>query len=63
MSNSKAREKIDAGYRMPAPENTPDEMYRLMLRCWEYKPESRPNFEQIYTVVETLCAAYRVSFL
>ncbi|KAK9688402.1 Protein tyrosine and serine/threonine kinase, partial [Popillia japonica] len=63
MSNSKAREKIDAGYRMPAPENTPDEMYRLMLRCWEYQPENRPNFEQIYTVVDTLCAAYRVSFL
>ncbi|XP_018327552.1 tyrosine-protein kinase Fer isoform X2 [Agrilus planipennis] len=63
MSNSKAREKIDSGYRMPAPENTPDEMYRLMLRCWEYQPENRPNFEQIYTVVDTLCQAYNVSFL
>ncbi|XP_022919604.1 tyrosine-protein kinase Fer isoform X2 [Onthophagus taurus] len=63
MSNSKARESIDAGYRMPAPEHTPDEMYRLMLRCWEYQPENRPNFEQIYTVVDTLCAAFRVSFL
>ncbi|XP_072393549.1 tyrosine-protein kinase Fer isoform X2 [Diabrotica undecimpunctata] len=62
MSNSKAREKIDSGYRMPAPDNTPDEMYRLMLRCWEYKPENRPNFEQVYSVVETLCAAYRVTF-
>ncbi|KAG5898585.1 hypothetical protein JTB14_016597 [Gonioctena quinquepunctata] len=62
MSNSKAREKIDSGYRMPAPENIPDEMYRLMLRCWEYNPENRPNFEQIYSVVETLCAAFRVSF-
>lgn len=62
MNNSKAREKIDSGYRMPAPENTPDEMYRLMLRCWEYKPENRPNFEQIYTVVETLCNAYRAAF-
>lgn len=48
---------------MPASDNTPDEMYRLMLRCWEYKPENRPNFEQIYSVVETLCAAYnRVAF-
>ncbi|KAL1505430.1 hypothetical protein ABEB36_005000 [Hypothenemus hampei] len=62
MNNSKAREKIDSGYRMPAPENTPDEMYRLMLRCWEYKPENRPNFEQIYTVVETLFNAYRSTF-
>ncbi|KAK9305085.1 hypothetical protein QLX08_003773 [Tetragonisca angustula] len=58
MSNSQAREKIDAGYRMPAPENTPDEIYRLMLRCWEYEPEKRPHFDQIFTVVETLSQAY-----
>ncbi|XP_076239315.1 tyrosine-protein kinase Fer isoform X2 [Calliopsis andreniformis] len=58
MSNSQAREKIDAGYRMPAPENTPEEIYRLMLRCWEYEPEKRPHFDQIYTVVETLSQAY-----
>ncbi|XP_046737131.1 tyrosine-protein kinase Fer isoform X4 [Diprion similis] len=57
MSNSKAREKIDAGYRMPIPEGTPDEIYRLMLRCWEYEPEKRPHFEQIYTVVDTLSQA------
>ncbi|KAF5305505.1 hypothetical protein FQA39_LY01596 [Lamprigera yunnana] len=63
LSNSKAREKIDSGYRMPAPENTPDEMYRLILRCWEYQPENRPNFEQIFTVVDTLCQAYKISFL
>ncbi|XP_049820478.1 tyrosine-protein kinase Fer isoform X2 [Aethina tumida] len=63
MSNSKAREKIDAGYRMPAPENTPEAMYSLMIQCWEYKPEARPNFEQIYSVVDSLCAAHRVAFL
>ncbi|XP_076655850.1 tyrosine-protein kinase Fer isoform X5 [Halictus rubicundus] len=58
MSNAQAREKIDAGYRMPAPDNTPDEIYRLMLRCWEYEPEKRPHFDHIYTVVETLSQAY-----
>ncbi|XP_014487740.1 PREDICTED: tyrosine-protein kinase Fps85D isoform X2 [Dinoponera quadriceps] len=58
MSNSQAREKIDAGYRMPAPDGTPDEIYRLMLRCWEYEPEKRPHFDQIYIVVETLSQAY-----
>ncbi|XP_012268401.1 tyrosine-protein kinase Fer isoform X3 [Athalia rosae] len=57
MSNSKAREKIDTGYRMPAPEGTPEEIHRLMLRCWEYEPEKRPHFEQIYTVVDTLSQA------
>ncbi|XP_075230851.1 tyrosine-protein kinase Fer isoform X3 [Lycorma delicatula] len=59
LTNSKAREKIDSGYRMPAPEGTPDEMYRLMLRCWEYKPESRPHFDQIFSVVDALCSSYR----
>ncbi|XP_068087145.1 tyrosine-protein kinase Fer isoform X4 [Anabrus simplex] len=59
LSNSKAREKIDAGYRMPAPEGTPDEMYRLMLRCWEYDPDNRPHFDQIYMVVDTLYNAIR----
>ena len=58
LSNSQAREKIDGGYRLPAPEGTPDEIYRLMLRCWEYEPEKRPHFDQIYTVVETLSQAY-----
>ncbi|XP_048512678.1 tyrosine-protein kinase Fer isoform X4 [Athalia rosae] len=45
------------GYRMPAPEGTPEEIHRLMLRCWEYEPEKRPHFEQIYTVVDTLSQA------
>ncbi|XP_051156812.1 tyrosine-protein kinase Fer isoform X1 [Leptopilina boulardi] len=58
MSNSQAREQIDKGYRMPAPEGTPDEVYRLMSRCWEYDPENRPHFDQIFSIVETLSQAY-----
>ncbi|XP_003244865.1 tyrosine-protein kinase Fer isoform X3 [Acyrthosiphon pisum] len=54
LSNSKAREKIDTGYRMPAPEGTPDEIYRLMLQCWQYQPENRPHFDRIYATVESL---------
>lgn len=59
LSNTKAREKIDAGYRMPAPEGTPEEMYRLMLRCWEYEPDNRPHFDQIHTIVDNLNSTYR----
>ncbi|XP_055615879.1 tyrosine-protein kinase Fer isoform X2 [Toxorhynchites rutilus septentrionalis] len=54
LSNSRARERIDEGYRMPAPENTPPEMYRLMLKCWSYESENRPHFDEIYTVVDAL---------
>ncbi|XP_050068061.1 tyrosine-protein kinase Fer-like isoform X5 [Anopheles maculipalpis] len=54
MSNSMARERIDEGYRMPTPEGAPPEMYRLMLKCWSYEPESRPHFDEIYSVVDAL---------
>lgn len=84
MSNSRARERIDAGtmqfitqlaikfhhqrnlnqlkilqfllagYRMPAPENASPELYRLMLRCWAYEPETRPHFDEIYNIVDAL---------
>ncbi|XP_050666858.1 tyrosine-protein kinase Fer isoform X2 [Leptidea sinapis] len=54
MSNSRAREKIDQGYRMPAPEGCPEEVYALMLRCWEYEPEKRPHFNQIYTIIDNI---------
>ncbi|XP_008203475.1 tyrosine-protein kinase Fer isoform X2 [Nasonia vitripennis] len=60
LSNSQAREKIDGGYRMPAPEGTPEEIYRLMLRCWEYEPEKRPHFDQIYSVIDTITQAYKL---
>nr|CAD7456373.1 unnamed protein product [Timema tahoe] len=51
------RKKLEERHRMPAPDGTPDEMYRLMLRCWEYEPEKRPHFEQIFLVVDTLYGA------
>ncbi|KFB41323.1 AGAP003651-PA-like protein [Anopheles sinensis] len=54
MSNSTARERIDEGYRMPSPEGAPPEMYRLMLKCWSYEPESRPHFDEICSVVDAL---------
>jgi len=45
---------IDSGYRMPAPDGTPDAMYKLMLRCWEYQPENRPHFAEIFQTVNGL---------
>lgn len=42
------------GYRMPTPENTPPEMYRLMLKCWAADVDSRPHFDEIYNVVDAL---------
>ncbi len=52
MTNTRAREMLDSGFRMPAPEGTPDEMYKLMLRCWQYEPEDRPHFPEIHSSID-----------
>lgn len=45
---------FEIGYRMPIPEGAPQEIYRLMLKCWAYEPETRPHFDEIYTIVDAL---------
>ncbi|OWF41351.1 tyrosine-protein kinase Fer-like isoform X2 [Mizuhopecten yessoensis] len=47
MSNNQARERVDGGYRMPPPEGTPESVYKLMLRIWEYDTAKRPHFAEI----------------
>jgi len=59
MTNTRARELIDSGYRMPAPEGTPDEVYQLMLRCWQYDPDDRPHFTEIHATVDLLYSRTR----
>ncbi len=54
MTNTRAREMLDSGYRMPAPDGCPEEIYQLMLRCWHYEPEDRPHFPEIHGIVDVL---------
>lgn len=48
MTNQQAREQVEKGYRMSAPQKCPEDVYSLMLKCWEYKAENRPNFSEIH---------------
>ncbi|XP_027023807.1 tyrosine-protein kinase Fer isoform X1 [Tachysurus fulvidraco] len=47
MTNQQAREQVEKGYRMLCPQKCPDEVYKIMQRCWDYKPENRPRFSEI----------------
>jgi tyrosine-protein kinase Fer len=60
MTNTKAREMLDSGYRMPAPEGTSDDMYNLMLRCWNYEAEARPHFKEIHSKIDILFSRFSV---
>jgi len=51
MSNHDARTQIDVGYRMPSPADCPQEVYSIMLQCWQYDPEERPDFASIFKML------------
>lgn len=42
---------IEDKKRLEQPANCPDELYLLMLQCWEYDSSLRPNFSVIKTIL------------
>ncbi|KAM7440137.1 hypothetical protein ABFA07_010631 [Porites harrisoni] len=36
--------KLKSGYRMPKPKHIDQNLYDLMLQCWQQKPNERPTF-------------------
>ncbi|XP_072715073.1 tyrosine-protein kinase Fer-like isoform X3 [Ciconia boyciana] len=54
MTNQQAREQVEKGYRMSAPQKCPEEIYKIMQRCWAYKPESRPKFSEIQKALSSI---------
>ncbi|XP_060611443.2 tyrosine-protein kinase Fes/Fps [Anolis sagrei] len=48
MSNQQTREAVEKGVRLNAPDRCPEEVYQLMLRCWEYEPQDRPTFTIVH---------------
>ncbi|XP_022097116.1 angiopoietin-1 receptor-like [Acanthaster planci] len=42
------------GYRMSKPPNCNDEIYSLMLRCWEEDPSNRPTFSDLVRILREM---------
>lgn len=32
---------------MSAPQNCPEEISKIMMKCWDYNPENRPTFGEL----------------
>ncbi|XP_012493204.1 PREDICTED: tyrosine-protein kinase HCK isoform X3 [Propithecus coquereli] len=57
MTNPEVIRALEHGYRMPRPENCPEELYSIMTRCWKNRPEERPTFEYIQSVLDDFYTA------
>lgn len=38
---------IQKGYRMECPPDCPQDLYEIMLLCWQAKPDKRPAFTNL----------------
>lgn len=57
MTKGEVISSIQHGYRMPQPGNCPTELYHMMLNCWKEKPDDRPTFEYIQSVLNDFYTA------
>ncbi|XP_019859174.1 PREDICTED: tyrosine-protein kinase SRK3-like [Amphimedon queenslandica] len=51
MTDKEVKEAVQRGYRMPIPWTSPVPFYRLIINCWNYKEDERPNFWNIFDVL------------
>uniref|UniRef100_H3C4I8 Tyrosine-protein kinase n=1 Tax=Tetraodon nigroviridis TaxID=99883 RepID=H3C4I8_TETNG len=59
MTNQQAREQVEKGYRMACPQRCPDDVYKVMQRCWQYNPEDRPKFSELQRDLAAVKKNYR----
>ena len=45
---------IERKQRLGQPAGCADEIYQVMRSCWEYNPDDRPAFEDIYAKLAKL---------
>uniref|UniRef100_A0A6Q2ZME5 Tyrosine-protein kinase n=1 Tax=Esox lucius TaxID=8010 RepID=A0A6Q2ZME5_ESOLU len=57
MTNPEVIQNLERGYRMPRPEDCPEDLYNIMNLCWNESPENRPTFEFLRSVLEDFFTA------
>uniref|UniRef100_A0A667ZWJ0 Tyrosine-protein kinase n=2 Tax=Myripristis murdjan TaxID=586833 RepID=A0A667ZWJ0_9TELE len=45
---------VEQGYRLPAPDNCPKEIQRIMAECWSSDPSQRPTFTKLVQSIDTV---------
>ena len=40
------------GERLSKPPHCPDDVYKVMLQCWQYEPTLRPTFRRLHELFD-----------
>lgn len=51
LSNDQVLRYVIDGGVMERPENCPEKLYNMMIKCWQHRPSGRPTFIQIVTML------------
>ncbi|XP_052256921.1 muscle, skeletal receptor tyrosine protein kinase-like [Dreissena polymorpha] len=54
MTHEEVVEYLKDGKNLVCPENTPQQVYDLMLKCWSRKPFRRPKFPMLFNAINAL---------
>ena len=57
MTDAYVMQQIQQGYRMPQPPGCPDQLYNMMLNCWQMEPANRPTFKTLHAAT-TRCKGF-----
>lgn len=49
-SKFQAIQIVESGERLERPDDCPDEIYQVMMDCWQYNPALRPTFTKLVDV-------------
>lgn len=53
MNGSQVIQLVENNRRLAQPKHCPNKVYAIMIHCWEYLPEKRPSFSQLYHIFNT----------
>jgi hypothetical protein len=55
LSNQEVIEQVAKGNRrLERPEECSEEIYEIMIQCWQTDPESRPKFSEIFEQLRSI---------
>jgi hypothetical protein len=59
LSNAETITFVEQGNRLEKPKGCNDELYSVMMECWNEDPVKRPSFEQLLPKLEKFNTTYK----